>query len=183
MLPLQVVKSRRSATYIYTFKPRTTRLKDSTSVMVSGKSGYRKIITRKLCLTPLGFSRRISQARHPKWACSVRGNSYIIILPALLHQLLRTFVTSAINRGEHEFTLTWCRFSASFLVKVFPQPPLQIKGLSPVWVSRCLFRSCCRLNDKAHWSHENGLDGEAGYCAGTGGCSKDIRPRYIGDVL
>ena len=59
-------------------------------------------------------------------------------------------------------THTWCRFSASFLVNVFPQPPLQKNGFSPVCVSRWRLRSCWRLNESAHMSHANGRGGDAG---------------------
>ena len=67
------------------------------------------------------------------------------------------------TRSAGRETRTWCLFSASFLVNVFPHPPLQKNGFSPVCVSRWRLRSCCRLNDSAHMSHANGRGGEAGY--------------------
>jgi len=81
------------------------------------------------------------------------------------HNALKEFAYES-SSLPHCFT-SWWRLSASFLVKVFPHPPLQTKGLSPVCVSRCLFRSCWRLKDKAHWSQENGRVGDAGYWAAT----------------
>lgn len=78
---------------------------------------------------------------------------------------------------------TWCLLSASFRVNVFPHPPLQKNGFSPVWVSRWRLRSCCRLNESAHMSHAKGRGGDAGYWDALTCCAYAACEAYCAVVM
>ncbi|KAH9485171.1 hypothetical protein JR316_0002078 [Psilocybe cubensis] len=67
-----------------------------------------------------------------------------------------------VGGNASRFGRTWCRFKASFLVKVFPHPPLHKYGFSPLCVSRWRFKSCWRLKDNAQRSQGKGLTDEVG---------------------